>query len=474
MTEILQGIRQLQRELQDIKENGLQNGSASFRNSKRKRLDRHPSSSAISADYAEPMDEDSEENEIPHSATSDTMDAKSTPTHPPFSSYQHPQQAHDAITAQIAGHELPGEGGIPADHRTSVSHLSTWPGIAILYKQAGFDPRKSITQYEEDQGDLRVCGIGQTGDKLDERQSNYTAESPASDNSDPVEPEGLWGPSQLEGPLRLDEHTVRRLTESYFKHFHIMHPFLDRARLKRMLDAFINRSRSEQTPNATSPFAVPSLPSDVLHSSSRRSGGSHLGTPHSDSPIPTPDYVRDVPVPVRQIEKNVTSAIVLLVMALGKVAEHKEFLPRPTRPGDVAPAGHGQPSPQGAPSPSSSVKPSPATSHATVTSGHSPSGSDLRTEAATRYVSHHEGLGNRRQQRNIDIFPGLAYYATATSILDYYVRTKSVPGDSIGQHLHLIWAFLLAGLYMGQLCRPKESFTWIAEACRAWLRLLAK
>lgn len=60
--------------------------------------------------------------------------------------------------------------------------------------------------------------------------------------------------------------------------------------------------------------------------------------------------------------------------------------------------------------------------------------------------------------RNIDVIPGLAYYAKAAEIL----------GDQ-GDGNDLIHAqmFLLAGLYKGQLARVKESMSWIMVAGRA-------
>lgn len=60
--------------------------------------------------------------------------------------------------------------------------------------------------------------------------------------------------------------------------------------------------------------------------------------------------------------------------------------------------------------------------------------------------------------KNIDIVPGMAYYAKAAEIL----------GDQ-GDSNDLVHAqmFLLAGLYKGQLARVKESMSWITTAGRA-------
>ncbi|KAK5006287.1 hypothetical protein LTR39_005701 [Cryomyces antarcticus] len=60
--------------------------------------------------------------------------------------------------------------------------------------------------------------------------------------------------------------------------------------------------------------------------------------------------------------------------------------------------------------------------------------------------------------RNVDVIPGLAYYTNATEILGTQFG---------GNDLCHAQAFLLAGLYAGQLARVMESWTWINAACRA-------
>jgi hypothetical protein len=59
---------------------------------------------------------------------------------------------------------------------------------------------------------------------------------------------------------------------------------------------------------------------------------------------------------------------------------------------------------------------------------------------------------------NIDVIPGLAYYAYATNILG------NLQG---GNGLYHVQANLLAGLYAGQLAHPFQSHGWISQASRA-------
>ena len=63
----------------------------------------------------------------------------------------------------------------------------------------------------------------------------------------------------------------------------------------------------------------------------------------------------------------------------------------------------------------------------------------------------------RRGDRNVDLVPGLAYFAKATEIL----------GALQGNELQFVQANLLAGIYAGQLARVLDSWTFIQSACRA-------
>jgi len=58
-------------------------------------------------------------------------------------------------------------------------------------------------------------------------------------------------------------------------------------------------------------------------------------------------------------------------------------------------------------------------------------------------------------RRNLDVIPGLDYFAYATDILG---------GQLGGLSLRHIHAWILAGLYHGQLGRVVESYSYIKEA----------
>ena len=58
-------------------------------------------------------------------------------------------------------------------------------------------------------------------------------------------------------------------------------------------------------------------------------------------------------------------------------------------------------------------------------------------------------------KRNMDVIPGLDYFAYATDILG---------GQLAGTNLQHVHAYILAGLYHGQLGRVVESFAYILQA----------
>lgn len=147
------------------------------------------------------------------------------------------------------------------------------------------------------------------------------------------------------------------------------------------------------------------------------------------------------------LERRISTAIVLLVMALGKICEHTDDLPGPVFdvPRDIglantsSPYNHTQ-------SPRNSVS-SPITTN------------DLRN-ASWNHRSNTSDAGGynvRRGDKNVDIIPGLAYFARGVEIL----------GGLQGNDLPYVQANLLAALYTSQLACVIESWTWIQHACRA-------
>jgi hypothetical protein len=109
-------------------------------------------------------------------------------------------------------------------------------------------------------------------------------------------------------------------------------------------------------------------------------------------------------------------------------------------------------------SPHDASKPSPR-SHLAYEAVSSPS--DLKAAAMARGASY-EGPRPKRPRKNVkvpnvELYPGLAYFAHASNILGEHLGGNTV------MHAQ---AFLLAGIYYGQLGRVTESWSWINEGLR--------
>jgi hypothetical protein len=327
--------------------------------------------------------------------------------------------------------------GLLGDHTTPAHQLlEDWPVMSNFYSGTKLSTLPSVSQYplylEQKRGLLRIWGVGEGGDENDGAQGPASPES-SSDAPSPAK-EGLWGrgyatppadvPSPAttasdtyyrdhpggfnpDGSLKLDAETVRRLMNSYFEHIHVLHPFLDKGRLQKNVAKFIEL----YSPDSRMDFSPSAVPSHLRGTKRKRSMSQYDGYPLGDPGNP------------RTIERSVGNAIILLVLALGKVCEHKRPLPGPT-------GEHTNPL-----VPSVSYRGSPHSSNSTLSGEHADN-----------------------SRKNIDVLPGLAYLAHAQEILG---------NQNGGNTIAHTQAFLLAGLYYGQYARVLESWSLIHTACRA-------
>ena len=89
-----------------------------------------------------------------------------------------------------------------------------------------------------------------------------------------------------------------------------------------------------------------------------------------------------------------------------------------------------------------------------------------RTSAESHTAFEKKPFESRNVElRNVDVVPGLAYYALANEILGTLMGGNDLPHVQAG---------LLAGLYCGQLGRVLESWKWINWACTSCQVLLRK
>ena len=368
------------------------------------------------------------------------------------------------------------------NHRTAPhERILLWPSMGPLLNFAGARFSESYVMEAEERIILGFCARGEGIDKYDGTQSGGPA-SPArseesSEGSAPSPPDGLWGigfpqtPSsdvrrsgpytrgglKPDGTLDIDVATINNLYDSYMKTLYVMHPFLDRGRLRKIFDTFIKRYATGH-PYLCQRFAVDS--------------GSDLERPLKRQRVNGSAATR-VPLENGQqrgsIERSPANAIVWLVLALGKICLHKESLPgtipdgRPTTNNVISHTLTTSASSIGSSPATGMIELSPFSPKTIPITQPTPPSADgvMRMEPRSRRSSI-DGLPIA-SPRNIDVIPGLAYYAKAAEIL----------GDqSDGNGLVHAQMFLLAGLYKGQLARVKESMSWIVEAGRACLILL--
>ncbi|KAF2203904.1 hypothetical protein GQ43DRAFT_229181 [Delitschia confertaspora ATCC 74209] len=365
---------------------------------------------------------------------------------------QHPIAPEPATPAESERHvQAPNEGddsprepkvGLLGDHTTPAHQLlADWRSMSQFYAGTALLNLDSVSQYpmimEQRRGLLRLWGVGQGGDENDGAQGPASPESTTSDAPSPAR-EGLWGkgyatpptdepspatptssfdghyrdhPGGLnpDGSLKLDAETIRRLQSSYFENIHILHPFIDKGRLQKNITKFIELYSPENRVVFSPGSAVPT---HVRGTGLKRK----RSTSHYDGYSPG-DFANP-----RRIERSVGNAIILLVLALGKVCEYKQPLPGPT--GDPPESLLVDPYSKGSP-------------HSSFNSA---------------------SYGEEPPKKNVDVLPGLAYFAHATDILG-----NQQGGNSIAH----AQALLLAGLYYGQYARVLESWSLIHSACRA-------
>ncbi|KAI4089929.1 MAG: hypothetical protein LQ348_003988 [Seirophora lacunosa] len=392
---------------------------------------------------------------------------------------------------------------ISIEHATAAHRLLHWPSIhdiihkSRMIRDISLGP-DYVMSMEQNKGVLRLYGRGQGRESTSDAYGSppganlhggSSPSSSASARSDDVSspasspPEGLWGWGSVpasnqekqnyataegvsENLLDIHPRTMRRLLTSYLENIHILHPFLERSRLTRMFERFSLRyNKSEQTLSKTL-FTGPisNLALDALKDSAsgsqrtakRKNSSGHYSTSGDPGYVP-PQQGTDI-----RLEHNMSTAIVLLVMALGRVCECKKPLPGPVYvPGDhpesmaalrrLYSPSRLQPNSRSPPIMEQSPKPA-------TYAGMNPSIPSLLSGSRAELASPRSAADDASGPRNVDVIPGLVYYAKATDIL----------GNLFGLNdLTQVQAHLLAGLFQGQLARTFESWSWIHSACIA-------
>jgi hypothetical protein len=245
--------------------------------------------------------------------------------------------------------------------------MHQWSQIKAWYVQAGIHDESYVTDLEEEQGALRPFSHGTSGPESTSADLTDEVYLNSYSQRDYISPHNLGGLNP-DRSLRIDCTTVKRLFDSCMKNIWVIYPIFDYERMKAQAENFMTGYS----------------PCDVLEETG------YCGPPR------------------RPIDHSPDNAIMLLVLALGKLYEHDDFIAYPL--------------------------------------DSSPSNSNVVSSAPR---------ASSEPPMNVDIIPGLAYYTEAIHIISELGGKRS---------LAFAHACILAGLYMGTLGRVLQSWHWIHQA----------
>lgn len=383
--------------------------------------------------------------------------------------------AEDEIEAEPGPPVLPGEPAIPMNHTTLAGLLLSWDSIKEMTKnhvqRVGI---RHISEYpisqEQNRGQLIVYGRGEASHpshQLREAPDHGQVDMPddSSDMTSPSSGAADWGhlgglsPAEQidyrggvlasDGNPDFSEAKVKEYIECFKKNILNMHPIVQPKVLdewvRHFLDSLPRVQLKSCKPQASKTFAVRQPTVESTGSKRKRSPG-----PDYES-SPTTSYTR-----AGKPERSIHNALILTILALGKVCRHRSHVPDALHHVDII--SHGSPMNRNGIPPSPMQGSPPSYSSYSQSSGlASPNESDRH--APSRRSSIH-GPGSVRQgydlKKNYEVIPGLEYFALATDIL----------GNHIGAYTNMknVYANIFAGLYHGQLGRPVESFAFIHQA----------
>ncbi|KAM5435681.1 hypothetical protein McanMca71_006316 [Microsporum canis] len=348
---------------------------------------------------------------------------------------------------------------IPIEHTTAAHKLLLWPSIQkLLPERIDAD---YVMELEEERGPIRPYGRGEGEDGHDinvyplspklrspspREDEGYQTRSPSTGygtgleiyQSNPtlrVPKERQVGGLNASGVLNLDADVIEMHRQSYLQNMHILHPFLGQDSLNNMITNFI-RTYSPQSKTMPTPLASRADPASGVHRVQKRKRSIDMTDGYPESPVSDSFS----PHGGHEIQRSLENAIVLLVLALGSICGYKGPIPGPVRHVQFGPF-------------------TPVMGDHSIAVSNSPPESMPFANHHRRFSTQSTHVGpDPPDVRNMDVIPGMAYYALASDILG------NLHG---GNDLALAQACLLAALYTGQLAHPFSSHGWIYQAARA-------
>ncbi|KAH8746118.1 hypothetical protein F5883DRAFT_654221 [Diaporthe sp. PMI_573] len=375
----------------------------------------------------------------------------------------------------------------PHNHTTPSAQLLKWPAVRKLVKplldREHIKYIESYPQrYEEDRGELPLFGRGEgTNSRAAGRDSTYEHmdipddasvgdhPSPPADTkwgaigdlaSPGVYPADLGAKSRSEGELDFDQAKAQAYVNAYKKHIQNMHPLIPPSDLNAMIYTFLDKISSNQHGTGKHKQVA------AITNHQQRPAQSSFEHDKKRKRSPMPNNVEPGPAPKRpKPQRSVQHALVLLVLALGKICMWRDRkLPDPpekevpnsgstlVRNGNIASPNHGSP-------PSRALSESPGQAELPSPKDQERPGASRRSSAQASVMQAPTSVASSvPPKKNYEIIPGLEYFAYATDIL----------GNHFGSYkLNYIQAHILACLYYGQLGRVISSFRHIRFACSA-------
>ncbi|MCJ1464229.1 hypothetical protein MMC07_002842 [Pseudocyphellaria aurata] len=325
---------------------------------------------------------------------------------------------------------------VPMEHTTAAHRLLQWPSIQKLMEKSTRKLHYSedyVMELEKAKGILRVYGRGEGSDYGNRAQPSHPTkiltsrivpeiQFPTSVTDDlwgsgfaDVSSDGEIGGLTRDGMLAIDPPTLRRLLESYMKNIHILHPFLSKDSLHQLVESFSAyhnpdyQQGEDHTLSSTNVTGASASRPQVPQGRKRKhkndqdldplGEGSTVRRPQKSRAALSISISTADPNPGEEgftslggsrsrvaLQKSMSTAIVLLVIALGKICEWKYPLPGPIDTDKMEGAFH-----------------PPESSSASIKDG------SLLTKQMTNK--------SLRKAMNVNVIPGLAYYAHATGTL---------------------------------------------------------
>ncbi|OTA70065.1 hypothetical protein K449DRAFT_321060 [Hypoxylon sp. EC38] len=377
----------------------------------------------------------------------------------------------------------PGKPAMPPNHTTLAGLLLKWPSIKkmvghLMEAEKIFHPDEYPIRQEQQRGILRIFGRGEGFDQDiraadKETPPDHTMTDLMDDSSDVASPSPMgeaWGqvgsltpPPGVEyrggvvnfdGNPDWDTTKIWRYVKSFQDNILNMHPIIIPRELTAMVKIFLEHLPKYEKPQGSK---LSSSARFVNQSSGMppifaETGMKRKRSPAADEQTPSTTFVK----PGRPF-RSIQNALVLLVLALGKICLHKDKIPEPVHDSD-SPMHHSPSVRNGVLA--SPLQGSPPGILSQSQSSSMPSPKDSDRIPMSRRPSLQGALPSRgphSYKRNLDMIPGLEYFALAMDIMGSHMG---------GFNLKHVYAHILAGLYYGQLGRVLESWSFISLASR--------